>query len=130
MTISSITPKQLALLSTAPIPSSRYTSTKFQSPVLRVLASAGRDLLSRLLEEQQYDAGQIVFQEGDPGTAMFIIWSGRVAVVKGDFDSPTVLGYRGVGEIVGEMALLEDEPRSASIVALEAVRLLRISRER
>ena len=129
MTVRSITPKQLSLLSTVPIPSSRYSSTKFQSPVLRVLASAGRELLSKLLEEQQYDAGQIVFQEGDPGSAMFIIWSGRVAVVKGDLDAPTVLGYRGVGEIVGEMALLENEPRSASIVTLESVRLLQISRE-
>jgi signal transduction histidine kinase len=60
---------------------------------------------------------------------MYIIWSGRVAIVKGSFQSPTVLGYRGVGEIIGEMALLEDQPRSASVVALEGLRTLRIRRE-
>jgi signal transduction histidine kinase len=60
---------------------------------------------------------------------MYIVRSGRVAVVKGDFGSPTVLGYRDMGEIIGEMALLEDKPRSASIIALEKLSLLRISRE-
>jgi len=49
--------------------------------------------------------------------------------MKGDLQSPTILGYRGPGEIIGEMALLEDQPRSATNIALETVRLLRIDRE-
>jgi len=95
---------------------------------LRVLANAGRGTLSKLLGESQYQAGDIIFKEGDLGSTMYIVWSGRVAVIKGDLDAPTVLGYRGVGEVIGEMALLENEPRSASVVALENVRLLNITR--
>lgn len=95
---------------------------------MRVLANAGRGTLSKLLGESQYQAGDIIFKEGEPGSTMYIVWSGRVAVLKGDLDAPTVLGYRGVGEVIGEMALLENEPRSASVVALENVRLLNITR--
>jgi signal transduction histidine kinase len=59
---------------------------------------------------------------------MFLIWSGAVAIVKGDIASPTILAYRGAGEIFGEMALLENRPRSASIIALEDTRLLGLNR--
>jgi len=96
---------------------------------LHLLATAGRSLLSKLLTEHHFKPGDIIFKEGNIGDTMFIIWSGRVAVVKGNFESPTILGYRGVGEIIGEMALLEDQPRSATVVAMEPVRTLRIKRE-
>ena len=96
---------------------------------LHLLATAGRQLLSKLLTEHHYQPGHIIFREGDIGDTMYIIWSGRVAIVKGGFQAPTVLGYRGVGEIIGEMALLEDQPRSASVVAMEDLRTLRIRRE-
>jgi len=61
---------------------------------------------------------------------MYLIWSGRVVIVKGDFQPPTILGYRGPGTVIGEMALLQDQPRSASVIALEHLRLLRTGRER
>ena len=99
------------------------------SPLLSLLASTHRRELAKLIVEQQYEAGEIVFKEGDIGDALYIIRSGRVVVVKGNFNTPTVLGYRGMGEIVGEMALLENQPRSASIVAMENLSLLRISLE-
>ncbi len=102
---------------------------RLDSPFLRQLATAGREVLAELMEEQAYQQGDIIFQEGEAGDAMYIIWSGRVAVVKGDFAAPIVLGYRGPGEAIGEMALLEDRPRSASVVALEDMRLLRIKRK-
>jgi CRP-like cAMP-binding protein len=80
------------------------------------------------MDEIQIAPGELVFAEGEPGNAMFIIRSGRVVVLKGSLDAPTVLGYRSAGEIIGEMALLENEPRSASVVALEPVRVLSITR--
>jgi signal transduction histidine kinase len=81
------------------------------------------------MTEQNYLPGQIIFKEGDMGDAMYIIWSGRAAVVKGDFQAPTILGYRGAGDIIGEMALLENQPRSASVVALEELRALKVTRK-
>ncbi len=99
------------------------------SPFLRLLATAGRDLLSKLMSEEHYSSGELIFAEGELGNAMYIIWSGRAAVVKGDFQSPTILGYRGAGDIIGEMSVLENQPRSASIVAMETLRTLKIKRE-
>ncbi|OQY45696.1 MAG: hypothetical protein B6242_09655 [Anaerolineaceae bacterium 4572_78] len=75
-----------------------------------------------------YTQRDIIFQEGDIGSTMYIIWSGRVAIIKGDFNNPLVFGEFGPGDIFGEMALLESEPRSASIVALDKVDTLEISR--
>ncbi len=98
------------------------------SPILGLLVSTDRAQLARLMIGYRYELGEILFKEGDIGDGMYIIRSGRVAVVKGDFDSPTVLGYRGPGEIIGEMALLEDRPRSASVVAIENLLVFGISR--
>ncbi len=79
--------------------------------------------------EQQYKPGDIIFKEGDVGDAMYLIRSGQVLVFKGEVSSPIVLGYRGVGEIIGEMALLDDRPRSATVVATEELSLLKIGQE-
>ncbi len=99
------------------------------STILRELASIERPVLQSLIQECYHHAGDIVFREGEPGDAMYVILAGHVAVSMGDFGTPTVLGYRGPGEIIGEMALLEDAPRSASVIALEPLRLLRIHHE-
>lgn len=96
--------------------------------LLRLLTSMGRERLSHLMTEQRYAPGEVVFAEGEHGDAMALIWAGRVAVARGGWEAPVVLGYRGPGELVGEMALLEEAPRSASVVALEPLRLLRIDR--
>jgi signal transduction histidine kinase len=129
MAFEMLTPQELdALVDTHPI-STESSAAGLDSPFLRQLAAAGRDLLSEVMTEQHYQQGEFIFQEGEIGDAMYIIWSGRVAVIKGDIQSPIVLGYRGAGEIIGEMALLEGQPRSATIIALEDLRLLRIKRE-
>ncbi len=73
--------------------------------------------------------GQVICQEGEPGDAMYLIRSGHAAIVKGDLSAPIVLACRGAGEVIGEMALLENLPRSASVVALEEVYLYQITRE-
>ncbi len=96
---------------------------------LDLLASIERKVLNTLMTEEQYAPGEVLFKEGDAGDAMYLLRSGRAAVVKGEFEQPIILGYRGPGEIVGEMALLEQRPRSASIIAVDNVRALKIKRE-
>ena len=129
MTPETLTQEEFNRLLTAQATSRDTSDSGLGSPFLRLLATAGRDLLSKLMTEQHFSPGEIIFKEGELGDSMFIIWSGRGAVVKGDFQSPTILGYRGAGEIIGEMALLENQPRSASVVAIETIRALKIVRD-
>jgi signal transduction histidine kinase len=99
------------------------------SPLLRQLASLDRNTLNQLMTEYHVEPGEIICYEGERGDAMFLIRSGKVIVVKGSLESPTILGYRGPGELIGEMALLENQPRSATNIAVDHVRLLQIDRE-
>src|SRR5512136_409256 len=73
--------------------------------------------------------GQVICREGEPGETMFLIRSGHAAIFKGEFDAPIVLACRGAGELIGEMALLENLPRSASVVALDEVYLYHVTRD-
>jgi signal transduction histidine kinase len=129
MTSEQLTTEQLEALLNATSASTEPADLGLGPSFLHLLATAGRQLLSKLLTEHSYQPGHIIFKEGEPGDTMYIIWSGRVAIIKGSYESPTVLGFRGVGEIIGEMALLEDQPRSATVIALEDLRTLRIRRE-
>ena len=79
--------------------------------------------------EETFEPGDIIMREGEMGDSMYLIWSGRVAVVRGPFSSPLIVFQRRPGESVGEMALIEKKPRIASIVALDYCRLLRLDRE-
>ena len=123
-----LTAEQLERLRRAQPESINPTATASDSSFMRILASLEREVLDHLMVEQFYDPGEIVIHEGSPGDAMYLIWSGRLAVLKGDFDAPDVLLYREPGEVIGEMALLEDKARSASVVAIDESRLLRIGR--
>lgn len=73
-----------------------------------------------MLYRRRYQEGEIVFQEGDIGRALVIVESGKVALTKKDKkgDSKTIAEL-GDGEFFGEMALLEEMPRSASAAASE-----------
>jgi signal transduction histidine kinase len=62
------------------------------------------------------------------GHLAYLLSSGPVALAQGDFVDPATANYRGPGEVVGEMSLIDNKPRSASIVALDDVRLLGIHR--
>lgn len=73
---------------------------------------------------------EILFHKGDVGDSLFVILSGRVKVFTHDDQGEEVaLNQVDAGEIIGEMALLDFEPRSASVVALEKTAALELSRE-
>ncbi len=66
------------------------------------------------MQQRKYYAGEILFQEGQVGKAVFIIRSGQVELIKNLPDGSTkILGTLGPGQIFGEMALLEHRPRTA-----------------
>lgn len=68
--------------------------------------------------------GALLIREGEAGDALYIVIEGELEIVKGLGAREQVLATRGSGEVVGEMALLEQSPRSASARALRGTRLL------
>jgi CRP-like cAMP-binding protein len=79
---------------------------------------------------RHYARGQIIFAEGDPGTSLCIVVSGKVNAVASSPDGKElVLNSFGPGDIVGELALLTGEPRSADAVAQEPSRLFLLPRD-
>ena len=105
------------------------SATAAGSTVVSLLSSLDRKVLDQVMIEHRYAAGELVVREGQYGDVAYLIWSGRVAVVQGDLYNPSSVIYRGPGEVVGEMSLIDNKPRSASIVALDDVRLLGIHRK-
>ena len=97
--------------------------------LLKSLLNVKGDILETPIDDVVYTEGEIIFREGDGADDCFLIKDGRVAVIMGNLDAPMAVLHRGPGEIIGEMALLENQPRSASIIALEDVRMVRIERE-
>lgn len=100
----------------------RLLSGLQDSDIERVLASARR---------RRFEPGEVVFHEGDPGTALHLLESGRVAVrvttPDGDVATLTVVAP---GEVFGEMALLRrSSTRTATAVALDAAATLSLERD-
>lgn len=97
------------------------------SPMLGLLHAANPARLAETTTECRYQPGEIIFREGQTGDSLYVIWSGYVAILKGGLDSPSVMGILDPGNVFGEMAILENQPRSATIVALSELRLLEVN---
>src|SRR5580692_8354268 len=68
---------------------------------------------------REYRAGDVLFREGERGEEMFVIQSGVVQIVKTVGQEQRSLATLGRGEFLGEMAILNDKPRTATAVVLE-----------
>jgi len=79
-------------------------------------------LLAKTCTERQYPAGAVLMKEGEPGAGLFILVEGKVSVAQGQ--PPREIATLGAGEVIGEMALLDDLPRSATVTALAPSRCL------
>ena len=77
----------------------------------------------------EYSPGDIICCEFEPGNEFYFIQSGRVKIVKIINNTEKTLDILEPGDVVGEMALLEEQPRSASIIALDHVKLLKFRKE-
>ncbi len=84
------------------------------------------ELVKDINEVISYSAGDVIFNEGDFGDHMYIIQEGEVDIMIGHRTMLTV----GRGDILGEMALIENNPRSATTVAKTSCRLVPVSRKR
>ena len=75
---------------------------------------------------RDFPAGAVVFEEGDPGSRMYVIQAGEVRILKRLGPREITLALLGPGEAFGEMALLEGQPRSATAVVVSNARILEI----
>lgn len=74
-------------------------------------------VIGRFLTQIDKNKGEVVFAEGDPGDHMLILVEGRLSIFKGGEHGSHLLCNEGRGRIVGEMALLDRERRSATCMA-------------
>jgi signal-transduction protein with cAMP-binding, CBS, and nucleotidyltransferase domain len=79
--------------------------------------------------ERRYLAGEELVREGDVGDELIVIVEGRVRVVRADQDGERLLRTYGPGDHIGELAVLRDRPRAATVIADEEVRGLVIGGE-
>ena len=84
--------------------------------------------VSDILFERKYEIDELIFEEGQPGAALFLILDGRVAVEMCRENYTTTLAILERGAFVGEMALLDEAPRSANARSLERTRALALYR--
>lgn len=100
-------------------------------------ASLFRDLPESLLvalaekvTKERLEPGQVLFRKGDAGDALYVIDDGRVKIVsENSKGGQLVLNECGPGEVIGDMSLVDQEPRSASVIAITAAELLQLKRD-
>lgn len=89
-------------------------------PVLSTLERDDLERIADLAVPRQFEPGQVVFREGDASDTCYIVRSGRARAVREHSGGRTItLATFGPGDIFGELALFEDERRSATVEAVE-----------
>lgn len=107
-----------------------YVQLLAQLPMFEHLTSEDLEALSGLLQQRRYNKGEVIFHQGDVGTALFIVRKGEVAIrLSSSEGKEVILGLLGRGESFGELALLDGEPRSTDAVAREETHLLSLHQE-
>ena len=100
-----------------------------QQPMFAGLEQQELRNLAAIGKLQRVGLGELVFKEGAPGEAAFIVYSGRIRIVKAsDGGKPVTLGALARGDLFGERAILADEPRMATARAAEDSVLIRIDK--
>ncbi len=99
-------------------------------PLFADLPPAVVEAIAAKVRRRRYRDGETIVHEGDPGRTLCVIESGRVKVVSvSEQGQEALLTVMGPGEFFGELALFDDAPRSADIVAMEATQTLNLARE-
>lgn len=99
-------------------------------PLFSGLTPPALELISKVASEESHALGTRIFQHGDPGDKLFIILEGKVRIsreVAGMGEE--ALAILGAGAVFGEMALLDEAPRSADALVHERCRLLALPKE-
>jgi len=100
-----------------------------QFPIFSKIQPAMQKLLCFTAERLTFDAGQVIFNAGDVGDAAYIIIEGSVEISVPTPAGPIVVNTLGRNDIIGEIAIFGDVPRTATARALARVETLKISKE-
>ena len=99
-------------------------------PLFGQLGPADLQRVLELARERAYPKNSVILFEDDPGDALYVVATGQVKVVLiGEDGREVILSVLGEGEFFGEMALIDDEPRSAHVIAMEDSTLVVLRRE-
>ncbi len=94
------------------------------------LAASDLEELSASFRRRRYARGQIIFTQGDPGNALYVVEAGLVKIALSSPDGKElILNQLRPGSFFGELALLDGEPRSADAIAQEDCQLLLLQRD-
>jgi signal transduction histidine kinase len=96
-------------------------------PLFADLSEEDLEQLYEMAKTISIHPGDLVFEEGAPGDALYVVLDGELEVTKRQGGQDVVLAVRRASEFIGEMSLLEQAPRSASVRALRESRLLMIN---
>jgi CRP-like cAMP-binding protein len=114
-------------LTPSPVETAHFLSTV---PLLSGLDAAEIERFAEMTRERSYPKGSVIVFEDDPGDSLFIVRRGRVKVVLiGEDGREVILGILGVSEHFGELSLIDGQPRSAHVIAMEDSQLIVLRRE-
>jgi len=106
------------------------TAVLHKIPLFSKLSPGDLQRVVEVAREKSYPRNSVILFEDDPGDALYVVARGQVKVVLiGDDGREVILSVLGEGEFFGEMSLLDDEPRSAHVIAMEDSDLLVLRRE-
>jgi len=98
-------------------------------PMFATFSQEQLNALVSMVTRRNAPRGSSVMREGEPTDCLYIVMSGRLKVTMGEADGKeTILSIIGAGEFFGEMGLIDDNPRSASVVAVEPAELLAVTK--
>jgi CRP-like cAMP-binding protein len=107
-----------------------YMDVLKQLPLFDSMSEETIAYLGGKLSIERLDEGETLFHKGDPGDALYIVDGGWLKITTRDASGEELMLNRcGPGEVIGEMSLIDHEPRSASVTATAPARLLKLSSE-
>jgi CRP/FNR family cyclic AMP-dependent transcriptional regulator len=114
---------------TMPVPFALNPQILKRVPLFSTFSEQQLNAVLAYVQHRRYPRNALIVRAGDETDALYIILSGRVKVlIQDDQGHEVILSMMGSHEFFGEMGLLDDQPRSASVEALEPCEMLRLSK--
>lgn len=99
-----------------------------QCRIFELLDEQGRQRMMNAAEQVHFGPGASIMQEGEPGDAMFVVQRGTVRISIDAVEGNKTVAHLGNGSVVGEIAMVSGQPRSATVVAEDEVALWRFEK--